>query len=263
MDPLALSAELLRSAVALQGSGSKDMIHELTMRSGALKCVALGKLNPQDLWSFWVNVFHSLLVHAQLVVGRPRSLQRTVSFFNKCSYVVAGHAFSLVEIEHCILRRHMSKPRIRFAQSVLKIWPRTDHDLENKPCLAAPTSPAASFSCRADWRLNLILNAGNYGSPDVLPVFESADEATFNATMKRTIDQTLVCCGRIGEDIVELPYSLCRYKDDAPAGTGKESSELRWARLVAPTNAQAGVKIVYRRQYGWAMRQHLMVMQTE
>jgi hypothetical protein len=72
-DPLTFSANLLRSAVDAQGKSEK-IAQELTLRSGALKCVTLGSMTQQDLWCFWVNVFHCLLLHAQLVAGRPKKL---------------------------------------------------------------------------------------------------------------------------------------------------------------------------------------------
>lgn len=157
----------------------------------------------------------------------------------------------------------MSKPQIRFAQAILRTWLRSDDDLQSKPCLAAPPCPAASFGCRADWRLNLVLNAGNYGSADALPVFESADEVNFNATMKRAMDRTLNGCGCISKDIVELPYNLFRYRDDLPASNRKEASEIQWARLLAPDYVQAGAKVAYCQQYGWAMRERMLLIAAE
>uniref|UniRef100_A0A7S1S1J8 DUF547 domain-containing protein n=1 Tax=Alexandrium catenella TaxID=2925 RepID=A0A7S1S1J8_ALECA len=214
-------------------------------------------MSEQDLWCFWVNVFHCLVIHAQLVAGRPRMFHHMVRFFNNCSYVVAGHAFSLAEIEHCILRRQMTKPRIRIVRSILKIWPRTEDDLEKRPCMNAPPCSAACFGCRPDWRLNLVLNAGNQGSSDCVPIFEPMTDAAFADTVRRTVLRTLVACGSCVKDTVELPYTLCRYRDDAPPGLPGETPERRWVRALMPEVLQAGTRTAYG-GYGWTMRSRLL-----
>lgn len=257
-DPVAFSAAMLRGLLAAQEN--PEMVHEWTIRSGGLKCIDLGHLGEQDLWCFWVNVFHSLVVHAQLVAGRPRSIQQIVAFYNTHSYLVAGHVFSLVEIEHSILRHHMTKPRIRFASAVLKIWPRSGEDLENRPCCAAPMCAANCFACRPDWRLNLVLNAGNCGCADAVPVFESLDTADFDKYLQHAMQRTLSCCGSVNKDLVELPYNLYRYRDDAPDVAVHETPERRWVRAILHDTAQNPRKITYRKMYDWTMRQRLGLM---
>ncbi|CAK0897580.1 unnamed protein product [Prorocentrum cordatum] len=153
----------------------------------------------------------------------------------------------------------MSKPRLAFAWAVLKTWPRSDADLEERPCLHAPPCPASAFSCRPDWRLNLVLSAGNCGSSDALPVFEATDEASFDAAVQRAVDRTLLCCGSVGGDVVELPYNLSRYRGDLPGGCDREGSERRWAELLAP-GSQAGAAAVYRKEYSWSMRERLELL---
>jgi len=257
-DPLAFSASLLRSALATEGD--PQLALEVTRRSCGLKCVDLTLLGEQDLWSFWVNVYHCLLVHAQLVAGPPGNIQQIVGFYNSCSYLVAGHVFSLVEIEHCILRRHMTKPRVLLVRTLLKIWPRTDQDLETRPCLAAPVCTASCFACRPDWRLNLVLNAGNTGCSDVVPVFESTDAESFDKVVRQAMDRTLACCGSVKKGAIELPYNLCRYRDDAPVMNPADSSERRWVRALVPDLADSVDKVGYRRVYGWKMRNRLDLM---
>lgn len=255
---LQLSASLLREAVAAQGA-PEGKVAELTARSGALKAVSLAELSEQDLWCFWVNVFHCLIIHAQLVAGQPTLLPHIVSFFNHCSYVVAGHVFSLAEIEHCVLRKNLTKPRIRLVRSILRIWPRSDEELESRPCMNAPYSPAACFGCRGDWRLNLVLNAGNFGSAEAVPIFEKMSEPEFEEVLKSAIECTLRCCGSSSKDAIELPYTLCRYRDDAPAGSSGESAERRWARALLPGVLQANSRVSYRK-YAWSMRPRLMAL---
>jgi len=263
-NPLQLSAELLRAAVNAQKDRSDVIIRKVGVLSLGLKSVKLDTMTDQDLWGFWVNVFHSLLLHAQLAVGRPRNLQQILAFYNNCSYLVAGHIFSLVEIEHCILRKSMSKPKTRFTRLILSTWPRSDEDLERRPCHAAAECSAAAFSCRPDWRLNLVLNAGNTEGADAIPIFESSDTSSFDQTLQAAIQQTLACCGTVSWDqkTIELPYNLYRYRDDAPFPTSQESTERRWARALFPEEEKAGMKITYRQVYRWSMRENLDLLVT-
>jgi uncharacterized membrane protein YgcG len=53
---------------------------------------------------FWVNLYHALLQHALLLLGPPRSPRDWASFHSSVSYELFGNVFSLLEIEHCVLR---------------------------------------------------------------------------------------------------------------------------------------------------------------
>mmetsp|Transcript_19650 Transcript_19650/g.45792 ORF Transcript_19650/g.45792 Transcript_19650/m.45792 type:complete len:945 (-) Transcript_19650:73-2907(-) len=263
---LQLSAETLRTAVAAQKRADRNdpLMCKLAALSLCLKCVKLDGLSEQDLWGFWVNVFHSLVIHAQLAVGRPRNIQQILAFYNNCSYLVAGHLFSLVEIEHNILRKNMTKPKTRFTRIVLSTWPRSDEDLERRPCHAAPECSSAAFGCRPDWRLNLILNAGNTEGADAIPIFEPGNSASFESTVQAAMDQMLSCCRAVNweQKTIDLPYNLYRYRDDAPDPASLESTERRWAKALFPDAGKAGMKIGYRQVYRWSMREHLDLMVT-
>lgn len=128
--------------------------------------------------------------------------------------------------------------------------------MEMLPCMSAPPCPATCFACRPDWRLNLVLNAGNSGCAEAIPVFEPMDEAAFDALVNSAMQKTLADCGVIGQDSIELPYSLCRYRDDAPPGGQQEPPERRWARALLLQTAEA-VKVGYCRTYSWSMRDQL------
>eukprot|EP00928_Gymnodinium_smaydae_P044626 TRINITY_DN29762_c0_g1_i1.p1 TRINITY_DN29762_c0_g1~~TRINITY_DN29762_c0_g1_i1.p1 ORF type:complete len:992 (+),score=73.77 TRINITY_DN29762_c0_g1_i1:200-3175(+) len=265
-EPLDLSAGLLRKAINTQRVRSRSAIRRLGIHACYLRCLDLSGLNSQSVWCFWLNVYHSLLIHIQLTRGHVAKLQDLAKMFNSYSYIVAGHPFSLTEIEHSILRHHMSPPHFRFRTFLLKTWKRSDADLEQRPCLAAPRAPASSFRCRPDWRLNLVLSAGNGGSSDSVPVFEHCDEAAFDALVERAMNRTLMCTGSVGNYSITLPYVLKRYRDDAPRNSicPDEDSEVRWARAlfpdqfdtyaVAATRTTRDPKIRYATTYDWSMR---------
>lgn len=257
--PLALSAALLRATVAAQDS-SPEATWELSRFSARLKVVDLTVLQPRQLWSFWVNVYHALLLHSKLITGAAASIFQQVAAFNRCSYLVAGHVFSLVEIEHVVLRHAMSKPKVVFADAVLRTWARSDFDLEYRPSLAAPPCSASCFRCRADWRLNLVLNAGNMSCADQLPVFDdSLDERAFEELVEQAMWRTIGDGSGLAS-AVELPYNLYRYRDDAPPSASPvESTERRWCRALGQPDT---VNARYVSTYSWSMRDRLGIIEA-
>lgn len=258
-DAVTVSAKLLRKAIEAQDEG-KSGLDNLAQTSSLLKCVALDSCSPQEIWSFWVNVFHALLVHATLAVGKPVTNAQIVQFYNRTSYIVSGHPFSLAEVEHTVLRCKMSKPYSRLGKFFLKAWLRSDEDLELRPCLDAPECPASAFRCRPDWRLNLVLSAGNFSSSGSVPIFEQFSGRAFDKLVTRAMHETMTTVGSVGSTVV-LPYTLQRYRGDAPLGLQGERSEFRWARaLLKETNSKFLPKVVYSANYGWRMRDRLDVL---
>jgi len=257
---LALSADLLRVLIKAQDAPAK--FRDAAYLSIALKCADLAPLSSEELWGFWVNVFHCLRIHAAIVLGLPKTFQQTVAFFNSCSYVVAGHAFTLVEMEHCILRHNMTKPRVRFSSAVLKIWRRSDEDLEMRPSLRAPPCPASCFKCQADWRLNLVLNPGLIGFSEKIPIFEPGSPGEIEDAIQAASDRAMTATGSVSAQSrsIELPYNLHRYRDDAP-GSPLVLPEKRWAMALSQCGAEAARwKITYAGAHSWALRNRLDLM---
>lgn len=243
LDAFSLSALLLREAISAQNSG-EEALHCLAQRCSALKCVDLNSFGERDLWCFWVNIFHLLLLHARLTKGN----------LDHCSYIVAGHLFSLAEIEHCVLRSQMSPPR-GLSRFWRKPFQRTDKELERQPCVAAPECSAAIFRCRPDWRLNLVLSTGTLGSSDSVPVFDKCSEWTFNEVVSSAMARALACAQAHGRRGVVLPYVLYRYRDDAPnASDGRPVT--RWALALEHVLPSPG-PVRFARRYRGEMRECL------
>mmetsp|Transcript_16351 Transcript_16351/g.28670 ORF Transcript_16351/g.28670 Transcript_16351/m.28670 type:complete len:923 (-) Transcript_16351:32-2800(-) len=260
-DALALSADLLRTAAGAQTEKADGHLQHLNSMSSKLKGVDLSSLDPQDLWGFWVNIYHTLLIHSCVQFGRPRSLRSLPGFYNNCSYVVAGHIFSLAEMEHCVLRCNMRKPSARLLKLLVRVWRRSDKELEDRPSLRAPVSPANVFQARPDWRLSLILSAGNLAGSDRIPVFERMSEKDFDRLLNQSMRHMLRITGRMDRKPVQLPYVLYRFRDDAP-GTG-DGYERRWATALAPLleGTSFDGRVGYRTSYKWAMRERLELLE--
>jgi Protein of unknown function, DUF547 len=110
-------------------------------------------LGSEELLCLMLNVYHCLLIHAFLVVGVPNGASKWRSFYCSSSYEAFGDVFSLIELEHCIIRRNMSKPSSAIAQMLI------------------PTSRYAFALNAKDYRLLWAINSGSVSSYPSIPVF--------------------------------------------------------------------------------------------
>lgn len=69
-------------------------------------------LSPSEKLAFFLNLYHCLLIHGFLVWGLPDSTYQWGHFYSSCAYEGFGDVFSLLELEHCIIRFGMSKNSI-------------------------------------------------------------------------------------------------------------------------------------------------------
>jgi len=266
-EALGFSARLLQDAIEAQSGGEQALLG-LAIKSSFLKCIDLSALGPRQVWCFWVNVFHALLLHGRLALDIPSGIQQVISFFNRVSYIVAGHVFSLAEIEHSLLRVNLSQPKLKLKRLFLRVWNRSDSDLENRPCLAAPPAKASQFRCRADWRLSLVLSAGNYSCSDSIPIFGNMSDEDFERYLNKAACATLAATRSN-----ELPYALYRYRDDAPplpsgvsVRADEASSELRWSCAVTRLHGKSVrtkediTLMKFTNKYDWKMRPSLRAL---
>ncbi len=62
----------------------------------------------EEKLAFWINLYNVLTVHAILKLGIKKNHFEVWNFFGRVSYEVGGHRFSLMDIEHGILRANRS-----------------------------------------------------------------------------------------------------------------------------------------------------------
>jgi hypothetical protein len=101
---------------------SQSMVTELsassTFRSFELQCCQLQKVEIRGMSidervMFFCNVFNTISVHAIILKGSPgNNLLERSSFMRASKYNIGGHVFSLLDIEHGILRHSSTKPMI-------------------------------------------------------------------------------------------------------------------------------------------------------
>lgn len=69
-----------------------------------LQIVNLATLNTREHICFFLNLYHLMILHGQLILGPPPSWGSWQSFFSSVSYKVQFDIFSIAEIEHNVLR---------------------------------------------------------------------------------------------------------------------------------------------------------------
>jgi hypothetical protein len=156
-DPCVLSAQLLRTAITLGEWGDRNKIVSFLDMAVELQDVALDCLAEGEALCFWLNIFHTLLIHALNVVGAPHSAQSWPHFFKHVCYEINGTIFSLAEIEHCIVRAPLSPPHHWLAHFTLPKW--------------APTDFRSKFALRkAEPLVSFLLNCGSFSYPSRIVV---------------------------------------------------------------------------------------------
>eukprot|EP00439_Symbiodinium_sp_Y106_P016870 s3249_g2.t1 len=129
---------------------------------------------------------------------------------------------------------------------------------QERPSLRAPLNPGENFRCRPDWRLNLVLCAGNKASSSKVPVFEHMSADDFDKLVSKSMSHCLRAAGRLDKKPVQLPYVLYRFRADAP-GPATESPDRRWSSALSPLLEDASLegRLAYKSGYDWTMRERL------
>uniref|UniRef100_A0A1I8F8T9 DUF547 domain-containing protein n=1 Tax=Macrostomum lignano TaxID=282301 RepID=A0A1I8F8T9_9PLAT len=66
--------------------------------------------SPAERLAFFINVYNALVLHAQAGQGAPTSLWTRYRFFADSAYIIGGQSYSLLDIEHGVLRANRRGP---------------------------------------------------------------------------------------------------------------------------------------------------------
>ncbi len=92
---------------AMKGSAAYE---DYVQAASQLNHLDLSQLKSQsEKLTFWINIYNALTIHGIIDLGIEDSVREVRGFFSKVSYQVGGHAFSLDEIEHGILRQNQKQ----------------------------------------------------------------------------------------------------------------------------------------------------------
>ena len=173
--PLKLSSNLLTLVMSLSPDSPTKHYSAFVDALNFLKVANAVELPEIERMAFFLNVFHTLLIHALLVLGPPQAdLRRWNSFFNRIAYDIGGHILSLAEIEHCILRAKGSKPKL--LAMMMPKWSSSD--------------PRKQFALTAvDARVDVLLNYGSLSCPPFIAKFTTGDvEEQLNKAVAQVLD---------------------------------------------------------------------------
>ena len=179
MSPSQLSEKALRLVYDLSpDSGTERLVAFLDLCSSfRVLPLHLLDLDSAEALAFFLNIYHTLLQHALLLLGPPSSKDWS-AFFASVSYELGTDVFSLTELEHCVLRGRLSRPR-----TVPRHMPSPPHLDDDHYSYALGKS---------DYRINFALINGSISAPPFVTVFRAAHlEEQLDKASVRFVDYTL------------------------------------------------------------------------
>ena len=158
-NPLTMAEQALRQATEIATSGldqcTENQLQEFMKCAAMLKQAHVSGLDEASRLAFFLNVYHTMISHAYLVLGPPDSSLKWINYFNNIAYQVGDDIFSLTELEHSIIRASMSYPTQFLSRFII---PKSAY-----PSLALTIS---------DCRVNFALNCGSLSNPSKIILYQ-------------------------------------------------------------------------------------------
>eukprot|EP00602_Paraphysomonas_sp_CaronLab_P012907 CAMPEP_0185039814 /NCGR_PEP_ID=MMETSP1103-20130426/37115_1 /TAXON_ID=36769 /ORGANISM="Paraphysomonas bandaiensis, Strain Caron Lab Isolate" /LENGTH=1342 /DNA_ID=CAMNT_0027578857 /DNA_START=175 /DNA_END=4203 /DNA_ORIENTATION=- len=178
---------------------SSDWV-EFSEMAALLQSVTLVGLTKPCLVAFFLNIFHTILLHAFVVLGMPSSGMEWRSFKIAASYEIAGDLMSLRDIDEYILGNlcnkvvffNMLRVSISHTDAAKQIESRRPRHVD--PSLIFPSAglymgelldpgllqessgtPISVPTACGDWRVALCTTTGCMGMPNSIIIFDGAD----------------------------------------------------------------------------------------
>jgi len=187
LSPYDLSVEILNKILAIykDNSGLIAKFGLMAMSSLSLSeefadfCLLaceLQKINLKDLkeaqkFPFWVNIYNAILLHSNVNLKAPLNTLQRISFFKSGKYQIGTHSFSLLEIEHAILRGKLTRPDV-IGSNLLPKYNKKDERfeliVEQEPlvsfalCAGTKSSPPIRVYTEVDVKKQLLANAKEF-----------------------------------------------------------------------------------------------------
>jgi len=175
-ETLQLAERALSKVLSLKPKGANDSdLREFLDDAAALKQADAHSLSEEEKCAFFLNVYHTMIMHSYIILGPPVSGTEWVSYFNNIAYQCSDDIFSLAELEHNIIRAKMSFPSNFLSRFVL------------------PKSQYHFALVRPDFRLNFALNPGSLSVPmSVVPIYKAETlNQQLNTTTKEYVGYTV------------------------------------------------------------------------
>ena len=211
VDPTAAIEDVLRRALSISDEAEESQLRAFFDSASVLKKVHVGALSEKERLSFFLNLYHVMIVHASLVLGAPDSSFKWITYFNAISYECSDDILSIAELEHCVIRAAMNYP----SQFVSK--------------LVLPKSRFSFALTRPDYRINFALNSGSYSSPAFVPIYKPATIDEQLAQSAKLYLQTFVrvTASKRSSVVISLPRVCQWFADDFGNSSSQVLRELQ------------------------------------
>lgn len=176
--------------------GSDEEFEKFAIMTCEFQKTALESLTDDAKKAFFINLYNLVVLHAFAQVGIPQNNLHRMSFFDHIGYAVAGHFFSLNDIENGVLRGNKTPP----------------YHLNRMFAVNDPRKPFALPL--VDHRIHFALNCGAKSCPPIKNFTAEAinEELRIAAMAFLEMPENLFING--GKKTVQLSKILSWYKSD-------------------------------------------------
>jgi len=148
-----------------------DIFYEFCIIGSELQKINLKDLKDDQKLPFWINIYNVILLHCYISLKAPLNTLQRITFFKNAKYQIGTHSFSLLEIEHAILRGKMARPNI-MGSNLLPKYTKKDEKfdliVDAEPLIsfalsaATKSSPPIRVYSSIDVKQNIVLNAKEF-----------------------------------------------------------------------------------------------------
>ena len=169
-----LGAGLAKRGLDLASLGDDDAWRRSWQRflkdAGHLRDADLGTLRTEaEKVAFWLNIYHGLLAHANLLFGPPRRGGGDFCrHFSALCWEIGGDVASLAEMEHKIIRG--IRPKVML-NDMIRLAPRLGNLRLLRSALDVGQRPYDYAVRSRDPRLAYAVNPGSVSTPDAVRIF--------------------------------------------------------------------------------------------
>lgn len=160
-----------------------------------------------ELLCMFLNLYHILLIHSYLILGKPDSAARYQLIVKRASYEAFNDVFSINELQHQIIRYSMPRPQINVLET--NFFPQTNFNF--------------SLFNTKDFRLLFALNCASESMIGSIPIYvPSKLNDQLDTVVKLSIEHSISINRSVDHYVVNLPqYILWYCRDFDPDVSGK------------------------------------------
>ncbi len=165
-----------------------------------LQVLDVHKLSETERAVFFLNIYHTMVIHCSLVLFPPQTRSSWEPFFHDVAYLLAFDVMTIAELEHNIIRACMTRP------------PRSALGLGRTR--ATPKTIFPSFALkRRDFRFNFCLNNGSISMPSVVCIYK-AETLDLQLDEMTALAVSVMLSVDVEKRLVHLPVTCSWFASD-------------------------------------------------